>query len=342
MPQLLEEMSAALIEAQSLSILDMRAHKSAIEHGAIRFKLGFDIEEVIAEFGLLREVMQDFAELAAVNISGPVNLTVNRVIDKAIAVSLQTYVQQQTQEAERKRQEYLSFLVHDLKTPISAITTAISIIDEQFDPECRPSKVNDMVDIVRRNATRLNKQVMEIINEENRVQSMIADAPSLKLELRSVDVWPIAERLAQDCQPIADAQGTTIYNKVPSNLRVAADSELLIEIFQNLLSNAIKYTTNGRIVIGGEDSPDSVVVWVSDTGTGIPLDRIQEIFRKGAADPDKAESTGLGLAIVNKAVQLLRGEISVQSEPGVGSSFRIEFPKRGQPNPWSGDKPASC
>src|SRR5262245_36480076 len=86
MPQLLKDLSSTLIMAgQSVSILEMDAHKSAMEHGAIRFELGFDVEEVIAEFGLLRDVIQQFAEANGVIISGEVNRTVNRVVDKAIA-----------------------------------------------------------------------------------------------------------------------------------------------------------------------------------------------------------------------------------------------------------------
>src|SRR5262245_21027759 len=73
MPQLLHEVSSALTEAPNLSILEIRSQKSAAEHGAVRFQLGFDVEEVIAEFGLLRDVLQRFAELHDVNISGEVN-----------------------------------------------------------------------------------------------------------------------------------------------------------------------------------------------------------------------------------------------------------------------------
>jgi signal transduction histidine kinase len=168
---------------------------------------------------------------------------------------------------------------------------------------------------------------MEIINEENRLQSLIGEAPRLKIDIREIDVWPIAERLVRDCQPIAESRGTRIHNQVPSNLRVNADTELMTEIFQNLVSNALKYTNNGEIVIGGEDSPNWVVFWVRDTGTGIPSERIEGIFRKGTVDPDIAESTGLGLAIVEKAVHLLRGEVSVESALGAGTSFQMKFPK---------------
>jgi signal transduction histidine kinase len=326
MPQMLNELSSALTEAESLSILEMRAHKSAVEHGVIRFQLGFDVEEVIAEFGLLRDVLQQFAEACGVNISGGVNLTVNRVIDKAIAVSLQTYVRQQAEEVKRKRKEYLSFVVHDLKTPISAMATATYIIDQNLGVDTTVAK--KMIDILRRNAAHLNNRVLEIINEENRLQALSGDQSSLQLELRELDLWPIAERLKQDCQSIADSRHDRIRNDVPHDLRIFGDPDLLLEAFQNLLSNALKYTAHGEITIGATEDEDSTVCWFADTGVGIPPERIDRIFQKGTSDPKMAESTGLGLAIVEKVMQLHRGTVSVESAPGAGSTFRLQFPKR--------------
>jgi signal transduction histidine kinase len=327
MPQLLHELSDALRNAQTPSLIEMKAHRSAKEHGAIRFQLGFDVEEVVAEFGLLRDVIQDFAEGVGVNISGEVNRTVNRIIDKAIAVSLETYVQQRTEEVERKRQEYLSFVVHDLKTPISAIATATHVMDQQLKGDTRPSIVSEMLDIVRRNATQLNNRVMEIINEESRLQALTTETTELQLELREIDLWPIAERLKNDCQSIADSRRNSIRNDVPHDLRIHGDPDLVVEVLRNLLSNALKYTTNGQIVIGGTENPDSSICWIRDTGIGISAERINRIFQKGSSDPNVAESTGLGLSIVKKVMQLHRGTISVESTLGAGSTFRIEFPK---------------
>src|ERR1041385_808306 len=263
LPQLLHELSSSLTEAQSVSLLEMRAHDSAKEHGAVRFKLGFDIEQVIAEFGLLRDVIQQFAEASGVDISGEVNRTVNRVIDKAIAGSVQMYVQQQAGEVERKRREYLSFLVHDLKTPIAAIATATHVIDQQLASEPRPYVVTaKMVEILRCNTSGLNNRVMEIINEESRLLALATEADPLPLELNNIDLWPIVERLKDDCQSIAESQGNTIRNDVPDGLRICADPDLLIDLLQNLLSNALKYTKNGEIVIEGTENVDSVVVLV--------------------------------------------------------------------------------
>jgi two-component system, OmpR family, phosphate regulon sensor histidine kinase PhoR len=328
-PQMLRELSSILTQAQTLSILEMTAHESAREHGAIRFQLGFDVEQVVAEFGLLRDIVQDFAEANLVNITGEVNRTVNRVIDKAIAASLETYVLQQAEELQRKRREYLSFIVHDLKTPISAMAMAANVIDQKLAAERSAFPVVfKMLELVRRNAARLNDRVMEIINEESRLQVLTNDATGLPLQRRDVDLWPVIERLKQDYQTIADSHGNTIRNEVPPELRVYADPELLLEVLRNLLSNALKYTTNGEIVVGAREDSDSVVCWVSDTGIGIPPEHLDRIFQKGAADPNIPGSTGLGLSVVEKVMRLHGGKVSFESTPGIGSSFQVEFPRR--------------
>ena len=326
LPQFLDELSSSLTEAQSISLVEMRAQRSAVEHGAIRFKLGFDVQHVIAEFGLLRDVIQEFAEASGVDISGVVNRTVNRAIDKGIADSLQTYIRQQTEQMERKREEYLSFVIHDLKTPISAVATATEVIDQRLAPEINRFPVTaKMLDILRRNAIQLNDRVMGILDEESRFHALTSEAPEIAMEVREIDLWPIVERLKMDCQSIAVSQRDVVRNEVPHDLRIPADPDLLLELLQNLMSNALKYTTDGEIVIEGADAPDSVYCSISDTGRGIPPERLDRIFQKRAGDPDNPESTGLGLAIVQKVMQLHGGTIDVESKFGAGTTFRMRF-----------------
>lgn len=333
LPDFLDELASALEEAQSVSIIEMRAHKSALEHGAIRFKLGFDVEHVIAEFGILRDVIQEFAEIRGVDISGEVNRTVNRVIDKGIADSLQTYVKQKADEVERKRQEYLSFVIHDLKTPISAMATATHIIDQKLSPEIERFPVTaKMLEILRRNAVQLNERVMGILDEESRIHSLTAEVPDISMDVKYVDLWPIAERLKNDCQSIAVSRRDVIRNDVPTDLQIPADPDLLLELLQNLLSNALKYTTDGEIVVSGRETEDSVVCSVRDTGVGIPPDKIGHIFEKRTGDPAVPQSTGLGLAIVEKVMKLHGGLVSVNSRVGEGTTFEMKFfkPKAGR------------
>jgi signal transduction histidine kinase len=281
MPDLLKELSTALVAAPNLSLFEISAHSSR-KHGESRFALGFDVEQVLAEYNLLRETLQRFAEDHGISITGDVNYTINRVIDKAIAVSLATYVRQKTEEADRQRRENLSFIIHDLKTPLFAIKTSAEIIEENLSPDTRASVVGAMLDLLRRNAQRLNEMVMKIITRETRLLALTGDYPHLQIAKTEIDLWPIAE----------------------------------------------KYTDNGEIVIGGRKDPEGAVVWVKDTGIGIPEEQIDRIFENGSADPDIPESTGLGLTIVQKIVRVHQATISVQSKPKGGTTFFITFPDK--------------
>lgn len=137
----------------------------------------------------MRDVIQQFAEAHAVNISSDVNGTVNRVIDKGISDSLETYIQQQTEEAARSRQDYLAFVIHDLKTPISAVATASQIIDQKLSGEIARLPITaKMLDIVRRNVVQLNKRVMGILGEESRLHALTADVPELLMDVRNIDL----------------------------------------------------------------------------------------------------------------------------------------------------------
>jgi signal transduction histidine kinase len=327
-PQLLSELSAALTHAQTLSLIELRGHKTPVEHGASRFQLGFDVEEVVAEFNLLREILQEFAEENGINISGEVNYTINRLVDKAIAGSLETYLRLQSEEEERQRRQHLAFIVHDLKTPITAIATGIHVIEERIHSGKGQPSFTGLFHLIRRNADRLNQLVMEIINRESRLYALTTNAPQLQLDIREIDLWPFAERLKQECQTIADSKNTKIRNEVPHNLRIRADSDLLMGLLQNLLSNALKHTQNGEVRIGAADQSDSVVFWVRDTGAGIPRERLERILDKRPSDPVVPRSSGLGLAIVQRTVDLHGGTISVDSTVGHGSTFWVKFPRK--------------
>jgi signal transduction histidine kinase len=103
---------------------------------------------------------------------------------------------------------------------------------------------------------------------------------------------------------------------------------MLSLIFQNLISNAIDYTPNGEVIVGARKVKESASVecWVGDNGAGIPADRLEKVFDKLESDPDRRSGMGLGLAIVKQFVEAHGGQVSVESEPGRGSTFRFTIP----------------
>ena len=145
---------------------------------------------------------------------------------------------------------------------------------------------------------------------------------------REVKLRALVELLLSDLRPLAAASNLTLLNEVPAELTASVDADMLTLIFQNLISNAIDYTPNGEVIIGAREIKEAAAIecWVSDNGAGIPADRLEKVFDKLETDPDKKSGMGLGLAIVRQFVEAHGGQVTVDSEPGQGSTFQFTIP----------------
>jgi signal transduction histidine kinase len=320
-PALLDELAASLV---------INAPEAPIEqsspqlHGVQRFEAGFNIVEVVAEYSLLREVIKAFAARHELRLRGTGARTVDHVIDAAIGLAVQSYSDHKTIELQRRREEHFSFVVHDLKTPLAALHTAAKILDEKMPAEARTSVTSMMLDMILRNVMRLQAIISTAVGEGTNLQ-----APDwLRLERRNIDLWPLVQSLIDDLHPLADEAYTKLANTVSGHLTVYADASLLTQALQNLLSNAIQYTANGQVTVGARVVKDGAFVecWVADTGAGIPEERLGKVFEKLETDPVRKGGLGLGLSIVKQVVEAHGGEITVQSKPGQGSTFRFTLP----------------
>ena len=153
----------------------------------------------------------------------------------------------------------------------------------------------------------------------------------VKLERREFDLWPLVEALTHDLHPVAGTASTRLVNQVPDDLVVYADASLLRRIFQNLIANAIKYTPRGEVVIGAREleAEGAVECWVSRQRRRNPRGVCSRSLRQGR-DPirENEGGTGLGLAIVKTFTEAHGGTVTVQSQQGVGSTFRIRLPTK--------------
>ena len=325
-PQFLEELATALKSGSDETIPEALRDGSPPAHGSQRFEDGFDIVEVVAEYNILRGCLHDLADSGDLNLQGKPFHVINQVLDGAIGLAVNTFATQRALEVQRRREDYLAFVAHDLRTPLSAISMATAVLELKVPELSSVPATAQMLKTLRRNVQHLEGLIRKILEENANLQTEVG----VKLERRELDLWPLIEALIHDLHPVAGTNSTQLINQVPDDLVVWADASLLRRVLQNLIANAIKYTPRGEVTLGAKDlGPESAVeCWVRDNGAGISADLVDKVFDKGETDPENAGGTGLGLAIVKTFVEAHGGTIVVESKEGVGSSFRFTLPSK--------------
>ncbi len=319
MPALVDELAAAFERGEEAVVADLRAEGVPSAHGRERLHAGFDITEVVAEYNILRRCLQDVAERHGLGLDGEAGHIANRVLDESIGLAVRTFATERAVEMQEQREQHLAFVVHDLRTPLAAISLAANVLAVEGVSDAERAR---MLRSLQRNVKRLDALVERMLEE----QSALLAAAKGRLEKRDFDLWPVVENLLNDLRPLARTAGTQLANEVPDELSVHADAALVARILQNLVSNAIKSTPNGVIVVGASGEPDgAVAISVRDTGAGIAAEDLAGLLTvRDLAASRKA--TGFGLAIVTQLVEAHGGRLTAESHPGAGSTFRFTLP----------------
>ncbi len=333
-PTLLDELVIALQSGSDQTIPEALAEGSPPAHGLQRLQEAFDIQEVVAEYNILRGCIHDLAGNHGLTLQGEPFHIMNRILDQAIGVALQTYATQQALEVQKRREEYLAFVAHDLRTPLNAISLATRVLELTFRERSARAETARMLKTLGRNVQHLRTLVEKIIDENTNLRT----ETGVKLERRHFDLWPLVEALIHDLRPVAGTGSTQLLNKVPHNLVVFADAGLMRRVFQNLIANAIKYTPRGKVIIGAREKENDggvVECWVSDNGAGISPQQLEKVFDELEPGSGDSGGLGLGLAIVKTFVEAHGGRVTVQSKEGFGSRFEFTLPSEdtsGLPN----------
>lgn len=328
-PDLLAELVQALRRGSGETIAEALLDDSPPIHGVQRFNDEFDIEEVVAEYNMLRGCIHDLAGRHDLSMQGMPFHVLNRVLDSAIGSAVQAFSAQQALEVLQRRQEYLAFVAHDLRTPLNAVSLSARVLEtllaEQVSTQPNAEKMFRTLD---RSVATIQALVDRVVKENSGLETEVG----AKLERRTFYLWPLVESLLHDLHPVAGSGSTSLINDVPEELVVNADATLLRRILQNLIANAITYTPRGEITIGAESSDNSDVVtcFVRDDGEGIPADKLEQVFLKHRTDNEKSGGLGLGLAIVKTFVEAHGGVVTVETEIGAGTTFRFTLPEQQQ------------
>jgi len=228
-------------------------------------------------------------------------------------------------ESERLKSAFLAQMSHEIRTPLNVILPSIPIIAEELGD--KDEEILSILSSVE-NASKRLQNTIDMILSLSAVQS-----GSYKPKFEKFILAEDLKNLAKEFIPLTKEKGLQLYftNKTIDS-EISADRYTINQIFQNLIGNAVKYTHAGQITISIEDyQKNRVVVKIKDTGIGIGSQYVKNLFspfsQEDTGRTRKYEGNGLGLALVKEYVQINRGEISVQSEKNVGSTFSVHFEK---------------
>jgi signal transduction histidine kinase len=233
--------------------------------------------------------------------------------------------------ADRRKDEFLATLAHELRNPLAPIRNALYIMQAARD---NPAAVGEARAIIERQLAQMVRLVDDLLD--------VSRITTGKLNLRKeqVDARAVAQSAIEAVEPLARARGHALRVALPpAGVTLDADPTRLAQVFLNLLNNAIKFTDpGGRIDFEVELAAGELVARVRDSGVGIAAEMREEIFEMFAqADRSLERSTmglGVGLSLARRLVELHGGTISVSSAgPGKGAEFVVRIPLAGERQP---------
>ena len=237
--------------------------------------------------------------------------------------------QQAVSRANEMKDEFLSIISHEFKTPLTVINSAIQTMEAICRQELT-TKCKWFLKKIKLNAYRQ----LRLINNLLDVTSMNSD--SIKVNPSNKDIVSVTKAIVETVQPFALKKNITLnFSSAMDNMVIGIDEEKYERIILNLFSNAIKFTPMGksihvRLYCNKEGHRDMVCVDVEDEGVGIPEDKQELVFEKfGQVDKSlarNAEGTGIGLFLTRLLASALNGSISLKSKAGRGSVFTLHLP----------------
>jgi PAS domain S-box-containing protein len=233
-------------------------------------------------------------------------------------------VEQQRNESERRKDESLAILAHELRNPLATVLSAVQILIAKGPPE------PDLIwprEVIDRQVSQMTRLVDDLLDVSRTARGRIA------LRKQRVELATVVDHAVETSRAVIEQRGHELVVSLPREpITIEADGARLTQVLQNLLNNAAKYTERGgRIALAASREGESVVIRVADNGAGIPAEMLTKIFEMFVQVDRSLERAmaglGIGLTLVKRLVELHGGEVEAHSAgPGQGSEFVVRLP----------------
>jgi signal transduction histidine kinase len=248
--------------------------------------------------------------------------------DRAAPVAVRARAYQQKRESaeklallDRQKGEFLALVSHELRTPLTAVKGFVDTVLEHWQTLPDPRR-RDLLDRASSNADELNRLVGQLLDFAR------LDAADVRMQRQRIDVSVEVANALEDLAAALAEHPVEI--EIPDGAMVVADRKAFADVLTNLLTNAAKFSPDGTpIRVRAEGDGADLVVSITDHGVGIPLDEQARVFDRFYQSPSNLPSqhgTGIGLTIAKQFAEMQGGRISVESEPGLGSTFFVWLP----------------
>jgi len=273
--------------------------------------------------GPLHQVVKKLKEIAR----GEGNLTERIKVEGRdeigqVADYFNTYVDK-LQAVDEMKQNIISVVSHQLKTPVAEINGYIENLLEGLAGELGPKQrqyLQDMKEIGKENY----RMICDLLSVSK------IDRGVISVNLAPAHVSRLVELAVRDYEETIRRKGLSlVFEGLSKDLEVLVDRDKIVETIRNLVNNAVKFTDHGSITIAVRDAGESVTIEVSDTGLGMGPEALERVFTKSRVLGEEASRSGagLGLYIARHFMRLQNGEITVTAEKGKGARFRLTIPK---------------
>lgn len=223
---------------------------------------------------------------------------------------------EKAENSDRLKSAFLANMSHEIRTPLNAIMGFTQVIAECSDAEERKMYYS----IVEDNTEHLLKLINEIL-DLSKIESGISE-----FTIRPVNLHSLCDKLYNMHRLHTPDGVELVYENPDKTIVVEGDKGRLLQVVSNLIGNAFKFTKKGVVRFGYERKGKEVLFHVSDTGDGIPQEKIGDIFERFVKANNYAQGTGLGLSICKSIIERLGGQISVTSKLGSGTTFEFTLP----------------